>query len=261
MIVLCLETFKRQVGYMGGMEGARAVSLRALIALAVALAVAAFVAGFAAGYGMRDGEVNALQRRLEELTNEFRSIDAERRSLEQQSSMLEARLGEVTRLLEQARAEIAEKESQLSSLVESYKSRAEQAEANYEKLSEIVKKMESNAARLEKAVPILNQLKEVNNIPTDRDGALNYWSDIKSAVIEFDQSLTPEVDRIINNVDGWVAYNEWLRSAPPAGASLQEVVRWFLSYPENSNLYFEAVDNFIDELTTSIAARIMSIRG
>lgn len=231
-----------------------------VLAIAASLVVAGFVAGYAASYlytqptlEVMGAEINDLRERLGQAEKKLLEAVNEQERLESLLSEAEARLSDAQR-------EIAEKQAEVNSLSDRLEREIAEGREAVSRLDAKLSKVREMSERMQKAAALLTQLRSLDQISREREEALNFWSDIKTLATEFDPALTPSVDRIINNIDGWVQYNEWLGRAPGPDAPVEEVVRWLFEFPESANSYFDAVNQLVDEVHTTVASRIIGLQ-
>ncbi|MEM0481859.1 MAG: hypothetical protein QXM16_03095 [Nitrososphaerota archaeon] len=239
---------------------------RALVIAIVVAAIAfsSFVAGMSYGTYTTTLESEKLlaseRERIRQLEGELASKQSELDSALNNVDKLEALLNETKRLLSESEERVATLQTTLSSELENLR----RSNADFSRrLSEVEARMlrvETQVRTVSQAIPILNQLRGVERLGPDRNATINYWLDIKGLVASFEPALTPSVDRVINNVNGLFDYYDWIERYPGENASAEVIVEWLLSLPPSYQQYVNAVNQFIDELLTSLASKLSALR-
>ncbi len=236
-----------------------------VIALVVAVvAVAFFVAGMNYGSYTATLESEKLlageRERIRKLEGELASKQLELDSALNNVDRLEALLSETKRLLSESEGRVAGLQASLSSELENLRRSNTELSRRLSEIETRMRRVEGQVNVVSQAIPILNQLRGVNALGPDRNATLNYWLDIKGLVSSFEPALTPAVDRVINNVDGLVDYYNWIDSYPGENAAADQIVQWLQSLPPSYEQYVNAVNQFVDELLTSLASKLSALR-
>lgn len=239
------------------------------IAVTAALVAFALVVGAIAGYlfGVSEGS-----RPVPGLVEENRRLSEEIASLTRTVADLKAERDDVSARYEALRNSISELERSVNSLTREnseLRSSLNELRSRVERAREVV-------GRLERAVPVYNQIagrdqiltillrdlqaQRFENLTSFRQQLVSYWEGIKSSVAEYDPALTPSVDRVINSIDGVIDYIRWLLDAPGEGASAEEIVRWLQRYPQSFDAYQNNVLRFLDEFMVSVSTQIVALR-
>jgi DNA repair exonuclease SbcCD ATPase subunit len=234
-----------------------------------ALVVFAVIVGGIVGYvvGLNEGS-----RPVPMLTEENRRLSDELASLTKSVSDLKSERDEISRRYEALRNGVSELERSVNSLTQ------ENSELR-NSLSDLRTKVERARTviqKLEKAVPVYNQisgrdnilsilfrdlqLQQFQNLTLFKRQLVSYWEGIKSSVAEYDPALTPSVDRVINSIDGVIDYINWLLQAPGESASAEELMRWLQRYPQSFDAYQNNVLRFLDEFMVSVSSQIVALR-
>ncbi|MCS7095206.1 MAG: hypothetical protein NZ988_05305 [Thaumarchaeota archaeon] len=243
----------------------RTVFLAAVVVVAFALGVSGYFLGYNTGRDEVLEEFRQLRSLNERLSSEIESLNAQLSKLRLERDDLMVRVNSLQTNL-----------ATISNSVSELQNRLRAAEAGSTEINKRVERARSIISSLEKAVPIYTQIfgrdnllqllfvgitdiRQINETQV-RIFLTNYWSGLKSTVAEYDPQLTPSVDRIINNIGGVIDYIRWLQRQPPAGASLEQILRWSLEYPSSFDAYQESVLRFVDEFMLSVSSKIIALR-
>jgi len=226
----------------------------------VSIAVASLVAGYAVSYVSIQPTLESMRNEIDDLNSRLGQADKRLLEAMNERGRLEALLSDTEKRLAEAQLTIAEKQAEVNSLSDRLERESAKSKEDVSRLEAKLSKIREMSERMQKAAALLTQLRSVDQISPEREEALNFWSDIKTLAAEFDPALTPSVDRIINNIDGWIQYNKWLNNSPGPGAPAEDVVRWLFEFPESANSYFGAVDQFVDEVETTVASKIIGLQ-
>ncbi len=234
-----------------------------------ALVVFAVVVGAIAGYvvGLSEGS-----RPVSSLSEENRRLSDELASLARSVADLRSERDEVSKRYEALRESISELERSVNSLTQENS----ELRNSFSDLKGRVERARAVIQKLEKAVPVYNQIagrdrilsillrdlqiRRFENLTLFKQQLVSYWEGIKSSVAEYDPALTPSVDRVINSIDGVIDYINWLLQAPGEGASAEEVIRWIQRYPQSFDAYQNNVLRFLDEFMVSVSSQIVALR-
>jgi septation ring formation regulator EzrA len=239
---------------------------RALVVAVVvaAVAISSFVAGMSYGTYTTALESEKLlageRERIRQLEAELASKQSELNSALNNVDRLEALLSETKRMLSESEERLAALQTTLSSELENLRRSNSDLSRRLSSVEARMQRVETQVRTVSQAIPILNQLRGVEALGPDRNATMNYWLDIKGLVASFEPALTPSVDRVINNVNGLFDYYDWIERYPGENASAEEIVQWLLSLPPSYQQYVEAVNQFIDELLTSLASKLSALR-
>jgi len=249
----------------GVREEVREVSVKVTAALVVFAVFFGAIAGYVVG-------LNEGSRPVSALTEENRQLAEELASLTRSVADLRSERDELSRRYEALRESISELERSVNSLTQENS----KVRNSLSDLRSRVEKARAVIQKLEKAVPVYNQisgrdtivsillrdlqLRQFENLTLFRQQLVQYWEGIKSSVAEYDPALTPSVDRVINSIDGVIDYIEWLLQAPGEGASAEEVLNWIQRYPQSFDAYTNNVLRFLDEFMVSVSSQIVSLR-
>ncbi|MEM0445686.1 MAG: hypothetical protein QXY54_06935 [Nitrososphaerota archaeon] len=232
--------------------------------LVVALGVACFAAGLSLGSltARADAEkiIDAERERVRQLEMELSTRQQELDSALREEGRLEVLLGETRRQLEDAEQRALSLQTALSNELENLRRSNDELAREKSSLENSFRRIQAQVSVVSQAIPILNQLRAVDQLPPDRNATLDYWLDVKSLVASFDPALTPSVDRVINNIDGLMDYYEWIERYPGDSATAEQLLLWFESLPQSYQLYVNAVNQLIDEILTSIASKLSALR-
>lgn len=239
---------------------------RTLIVALVVVAVAA--SSFAAGLNLgSDAAASEWDKILTAERERIRQLESELTIKQSELDSALSNVDRLERLLSEARKMLSESEERASTIQASLANELERLRRMDAELSKRVADLEGRLQRISsqvsvvsKSIPILNQLRGVDALGPDRNATLNYWLDIKGLVASFDPALTPSVDRVINNVDGLMDYYEWIESYPGENAPAEAIVQWIQSLPPSYQQYVNAVNQFLDEVLTSVASKLSALR-
>lgn len=235
-----------------------------VLAIVVAVAFASFAAGLSLGSISARTEaeriISSEQERVRQLERELSTKQSELDSAQNEVERLEALLSETRRRLEDAEARVLDMQTSLSSELESLRRSNSELAREKSSLEGSLQRARTQIGVVSQAIPILNQLRAVDQLGPDRNATLEFWLDVKSLIASFDPALTPSVDRVINNVDGLIDYFEWIERYPGDNATAEQILRWFESLPQSYQLYVDAVNQLIDEVLTSVASKLSALR-
>lgn len=236
-----------------------------VIAVVVAaVAISSFVAGM--NYGsystaLESEKLLASEReRIRQLEAELASKQSELNSALNNVDRLEALLNESRRLLSESEERAAALQTTLSNELENLRRSNSDLSKRLGDVEARMQRVESQVKTVSQAIPILNQLRGVHALGPDRNATINYWLDIKGLVASFEPALTPSVDRVINNVNGLFDYYDWIGRYPGENASAEAIAQWLFSLPPSYEQYVNAVNQFVDELLTTLASKLSALR-
>jgi archaellum component FlaC len=235
-----------------------------IIITVAAVGLASFAAGLSYGTIATRGEAEVLLRaereRVRALEEDLGRVQAEfdRTSLE--SKKLQTALEETRLLLSQAERRSLDIQTSVEKDLEELRRQGDELSRRAAEADSKLQRITEQAKIVSQAVPLLNQLKGVEQLGPDRNSTLNYWLDVKSLTASFDPALTPSVDRVINNIDGLTDYYNWIDQFPGENASGDQILRWFLAFPPSYQQYVDAVNRFVDEVLTSLTSKLTALR-
>ncbi len=230
----------------------------------LAVGVACFALGLSYGNLAARGEAEALLKlerdRVEALEAELTKTRAELDSSRAELAALQSTLEETKRLLSQAERRALDIQISVERDLQELRARSDDLSRRASEAESRLQSISRQVVTVSKAIPLLNQLRGVNQLGPDRNATLEYWLDVKSLAASFDPALTPSVDRIINNVDGLMDYYEWLDQFPGEGATGEQILQWFQSFPPSYTQYVESVNQFVNEVLTSVTSKLTALR-
>ncbi|MEM4238972.1 MAG: hypothetical protein QXP49_04620, partial [Nitrososphaerota archaeon] len=162
--------------------------------LVVALGVACFAAGLSLGSltARADAEkiIDAERERVRQLEMELSTRQQELDSALREEGRLEVLLGETRRQLEDAEQRALSLQPALSNELENLRRSNDELAREKSSLENSFRRIQAQVSVVSQAIPILNQLRAVDQLPPDRNATLDYWLDVKSLIASFDPALT-----------------------------------------------------------------------